>query len=76
MNKKLFVSACEPSANIHLQVLAKKLNTSVRVCGIFEPSVFEGFNDAKPTYTLKDFAVMGFLDVMKKSHFLRKPFTK
>ena len=76
MNKKLFVSACEPSANIHLQVLAKKLNTSVRVCGIFEPSVFEGFNDAKPTYTLKDFAVMGFLEVMKKIAFFKEAIHK
>lgn len=69
--KRLFVSACEPSANVHLKSLAQKLNPSIQICGIFEEEIFAHFDDAKPSYTLKDFAVMGFFDVMKKLSFFK-----
>ena len=70
--KRLFISACEPSANIHLKYLAQKLNPSIHICGVFEPDVFANFENAKPSYTLKDFAIMGFFDVIKKLTFFKK----
>ncbi len=69
--KRLFVSACEPSANIHLSSLAQKLDTSVHIRGIFEPDIFANFEDVQASYTLKDFAVMGFCDVLKKINFFQ-----
>ncbi|MDE7235613.1 MAG: lipid-A-disaccharide synthase, partial [Helicobacter japonicus] len=75
-SKRLFVSACEPSANIHLQFLAKNLNSSVQVCGIFEPNVFAHFPNAKASYTLENFAVMGFFDVIKKINFFKEAINK
>lgn len=74
--KRLFVSACEPSANIHLRPLAQKLDTSLQICGVFEPSVFTEFPNAQPTYTLEEFAVMGFIDVMKKLAFFKNAIEK
>lgn len=75
-SKRLFVSACEPSANIHLQFLAKNLDSSVQVCGIFEPNVFAHFPNAKASYTLENFAVMGFFDVIKKINFFKEAINK
>lgn len=74
--KRLFVSACEPSANIHLRSLAQKLDTSLQICGVFEPSVFAEFPNAQPTYTLEEFAVMGFVDVLKKITFFKNAIKK
>ncbi|TLD97864.1 lipid-A-disaccharide synthase [Helicobacter jaachi] len=70
--KSLFVSACEPSANVHLAYLAKHLDTSLRICGVFEPEVFADFKHAQPSFTLKDFAIMGFFDVCKKLLFFKR----
>ncbi len=70
--KRLFVSACEPSANLHLKFLAQNLDKSTHICGVFEPETFTNFPYASPSYTLKDFAIMGFFDVIKKLAFFKR----
>ncbi|MCX2716993.1 lipid-A-disaccharide synthase [Helicobacter sp. MIT 21-1697] len=70
--KRLFVSACEPSANLHLKFLAQNLDTSTHICGVFEKETFANFPYATPSYTLKDFAIMGFFDVIKKLAFFKQ----
>lgn len=70
--KKLFVSACEPSANIHLKALAKYLDQNLEICGVFDQQSLQNFPHAKSSYSLKDFAVMGFFDVLKKIFFFKK----
>lgn len=69
--KKIFVSACEPSSNLHLKALSKHLDSHIEICGIFDKDSLQGLN-ANPSYTLKDFAIMGFFDVIKKIFFFEK----
>lgn len=68
--KRLFVSACEPSSNLHLRYLAPYLSSEWELCGVFEN--LPQFPRATPSYTLKDFAVMGFFDVLKKLRFYKR----
>lgn len=68
--KRLFVSACEPSSNLHLRYLAPYLSSEWELCGVFEN--LPQFPHATPSYTLKDFAVMGFFDVLKKLRFYKR----
>lgn len=72
VSKKIFVSACEPSSNLHLSFLAPYFDDSWQVCGVFEENIFTHFSHATPSYTLKDFAVMGFFDVLKKLRFYKR----
>ncbi len=74
--KKLFISACEPSANLHLKYLSQRLDKSLHICGVFDPTIFSDFPHAKPLFSLKDFAVMGFFDVFKKLIFFKKAIAK
>lgn len=64
---RLFVSALEPSSNIHLNVLLKELRKHIdfSLYGVFEKNVA---NDA-PLYTMEDFSIMGFVDAIKKIKF-------
>jgi len=55
---KLLISSLEPSANLHLSEILKK--EQFEIVGIFD----EKFG--KPLYSSKEFAVMGFLDVLPK----------
>lgn len=71
-HKRLFVSACEPSSNLHLKHLAKHLDKDLEICGVFDRETFVDFEKATPSFTLKDFAVMGFFDVIKKIAFFKK----
>lgn len=74
--KKLFVSACEPSANIHLKEVAYYLPKDLQIIGIFESSVFSDFPNAKMIFSLEDFAVMGIFDVAKKYSFFKNAINK
>jgi lipid-A-disaccharide synthase len=58
LNKKLLISALEPSANLHLEPILPKLNQEI--VGIFD----KRFGD--PLYDTKEFSVMGFFDVLPK----------
>ena len=71
-HRRLFVSACEPSSNVHLKHLAKHLDKDLEICGVFDRETFIDFEKATPSFTLKDFAVMGFFDVIKKIAFFKK----
>jgi len=55
---KLLISSLEPSANLHLSEILKK--EEFEIVGIFD----EKFGE--PLYSSKEFAVMGFLDVLPK----------
>ncbi len=55
----LLVSALEPSANLHLEVLLKELK-EYEIKGIYDEKFGEGL------YKSSDFSVMGFLDVIPK----------
>ena len=55
---KLLISSLEPSANLHLGEILKRDN--FEIVGIFD----EKFG--KPLYSSKEFAVMGFFDVLPK----------
>lgn len=70
--KKLFVSACEPSANVHLKALSRYLDQNLRICGVFDQQSLSNFTNAQSSYSLKDFAVMGFFDILKKIFFFKK----
>lgn len=70
--KRLFVSACEPSSNLHLKHLAKHFDKELEICGVFDRETLIDFEKATPSFTLKDFAVMGFFDVIKKLTFFKK----
>ncbi|PAF42260.1 lipid-A-disaccharide synthase [Helicobacter sp. 11S03491-1] len=59
---KLFVSALEPSSNIHLRELKKHLK-NIEFIGIFEQDL------GKPLYDPREFSVMGFSDVFSKLKF-------
>ncbi len=56
---KLLISALEPSANLHLELLLEQI-PQVSISGIFDPKFGE------PLYTSSQFSVMGFLDVLPK----------
>lgn len=64
---KLFVSALEHSANIHLGFLLKELLKfeNITLSGIFSSDI----SDDKPLYDIVDFSVMGFVDIFKKIPF-------
>ena len=55
---KLLVSSLEPSANLHLEAILKKMDTEI--VGIFD----ERFGT--PLYSSREFSVMGFWDVLPK----------
>jgi lipid-A-disaccharide synthase len=55
---KLLISSLEPSANLHLEEILKR--EKFEILGIFD----EKFGDT--LYSSKEFAVMGFLDVLPK----------
>lgn len=67
---KLFVSALEPSSNMHLKFLIKELqkHTSIDLYGVFANDI----SDDMPLYSPNDFSIMGFSDVIKKTTFLLK----
>lgn len=78
---RIFISALEPSANIHLRELGKHLNELARangekieLLGIFDSSVFENLQyvDVKSSYELSAFATMGFVDVLKRIFFYKR----
>lgn len=56
---KLLVSALDPSANVHLESLFPYC-PDLEMAGIFEPRL------GTPLFDAKEFAVMGFLDVLPK----------
>ena len=56
---RLLVSALEPSANLHLKPLLKRLD-GVEIAGIFDRSLGD------PLYGMDDFSVMGIIDVLAK----------
>ncbi|RAX54877.1 lipid-A-disaccharide synthase [Helicobacter sp. 16-1353] len=64
---KLFVSALEPSSNIHLQYLLKELKKHIDfdLYGVFSKDIEYGI----PLYELEQFSIMGFVDVFKKITF-------
>ncbi len=56
---KILISAIEPSANLHLKEVLKKLN-GVDIVGVFDKSFGE------PVIDSNEFNVMGFFDVLPK----------
>lgn len=81
ISHKIFVSAIEPSANIHLKALAHELNALARqrgiileIVGIFDSNVFVDceYLQAHSSYELSAFAAMAFIDVIKKYFFYRR----
>ncbi|MEO1928301.1 MAG: lipid-A-disaccharide synthase, partial [Nautiliaceae bacterium] len=56
---KILVSAIEPSANLHLKEVLKRLE-GVEIVGIFDKSLGEPIIDSN------EFNVMGFFDVIPK----------
>ncbi len=78
---RLFISALEPSANIHLRPLALELDklagarmTRIEIVGIFEKRAFVACENlsANSHYEMSDFATMGFVDVLKKIFFYKR----
>lgn len=78
---RVFVSALEPSANLHLKALAYELNTLaeqrgvvLEIVGIFDHSAFVDCAHlrAHSSYELSAFAVMAFVDVIKKYFFYKR----
>ncbi len=57
---KLLVCALEASSNIHLKALAKELDPSIELLGIFDKAL------GNPTYDITQLAVMGFVDILMK----------
>ncbi|PAF49824.1 lipid-A-disaccharide synthase [Helicobacter sp. 12S02232-10] len=60
--QKILISALEPSSNIHLRELKKYLK-NVEFIGIFEEDL------GNPIYSPKEFAIMGFGDILGKISF-------
>lgn len=57
---KIFISALEYSANIHLKFLLEKLDkkcVKYELCGIFDGKIIENFS---PNFLPSDFRIMGF----------------
>lgn len=65
---KLFVSALEPSSNLHLKSLLKELK-NINLIGIFDKSIA---TKSLPLFTPESFSTMGFVDVLKKIGFFKK----
>ena len=63
---KILVSALEHSANVHLKSLKKELDDDVELIGIFDESL------GKPIVDLRNLAIMGFVDALKKLRFFFK----
>jgi len=63
---KIFVSALEHSANVHLKSLKKELSDDVEFVGIFDSSL------GSPIVDLRSLAIMGFVDAVKKLRFFFK----
>lgn len=61
---KLFVSALEPSSNLHLREVLKHLD-NVKLSGIFDARI----GDSRPLYDPNTNAVMGIVDALKKLPF-------
>jgi len=57
---KLLISALEPSSNLHLKEVLKYLDSNI--CGIYDKDLSE----QKPLYDMREFSVMGFIDVISK----------
>lgn len=60
---KILVSALEHSANVHLKSLKKELHDDTEFIGIFDSELGE------PIVDLRNLAIMGFVDVLKKLKF-------
>ncbi|OPX41393.1 MAG: lipid-A-disaccharide synthase [Desulfobacteraceae bacterium 4484_190.3] len=59
---KILVSALEFSANLHLKEILKYQNNKLELFGIFDKFL----SDNKPLYDLREFSIMGFVDVLSK----------
>ncbi len=59
MQKKLLISALEPSANLHLEPILRGLR-DIQICGIFDKKF------GLPLYPSDEFSVMGIVDVIPK----------
>ena len=77
----LFISAIEPSANIHLKALAQEMDSitkqqhiTLEIVGIFDNDVFSGCSNiqAHSSYDLRAFSAMAFIDVIKKVFFYKR----
>ncbi|MGX2982717.1 hypothetical protein [Helicobacter sp. 23-1045] len=74
---KLFVSALEYSANVHLRYLLRELAKyeNVELCGIFNENILDSATqkqfaiNGKSICDINKVAVMGFVDVLKKMRF-------
>lgn len=81
---RLFLSALEPSANIHAREVVRELLTlleskldskaTLEIVGVFDPSLLaelhQGAIKLAPHYHPRDFSIMGFSDVAVKLPFL------
>ena len=81
---RLFLSALEPSANIHAREVVRELLTllessldskaTLEIVGVFDPSLLaelhQGAIKLAPLYHPRDFSIMGFSDVAVKIPFL------
>ena len=69
---KVFIVACEASADEYGGKLMEQLNvkTSVKYRGIGGPNMEK--QGLKSMYELQDLAIMGFFEVLKKIFFLKK----
>ncbi|MCI7411499.1 lipid-A-disaccharide synthase [Helicobacter bilis] len=63
---KIFVSALEPSSNLHLRNLAKVLPESCTLIGVCESEI------GRQVLSPSEFAIMGFSDVAKKILFFKE----
>jgi len=63
---KILVSALEHSANIHLKSLKKQLSDTTEFIGVFDSEL------GNPIVDLRSFAIMGFVDAIKKLRFFFK----
>ncbi len=62
---KIFVSALEPSSNLHLNTLRKKLPSNYLLVGVCDNDV------GNPIILPSEFSIMGFSDVAKKILFFK-----
>ncbi|RDU67674.1 lipid-A-disaccharide synthase [Helicobacter didelphidarum] len=63
---KIFVSALEPSSNLHLRNLLKYLPNECEIIGVCDDDM------GQVIFSPNDFSIMGFSDVAKKIPFLKK----
>lgn len=59
---KLLISALEPSSNLHLKEILKYLKDDIEFAGIYDKDLI----DTPPLYDMREFSVMGFIDVIPK----------